>query len=323
MVGLFVIVACPKGWEWKMVEIAYRGEADKARMLALVRAFPAENIHVVDLPYRLCSWAFDSPANVALWEDERGELLAWAALQSPFWKLDYALHPAAPPAAHATVLAWANARAAQLLDTSSGRPSWFVAVMDGQTGRRRDLAVAGFTDQSGGEEPWSQVLFRRDGRLPVPPATPRPGFAVRPLRGAAEVAAYVTLHREVFGTPNMTEAWRRRTLDAPGHRPELDLVATNAAGELVGFVIGWWWDGPDGPVAQVEPFGVREDARRYGIAWALMFELLRRLGEAGAAEVRVMTDRYRDAAFAFYQACDFQIVGDVAIYRRDCASVDL
>lgn len=305
-----------------MVETAYRGGADKARMLALVRAFPAENIHVVDLPYRLCSWAFDSPANVALWEDSRGELLAWALLQPPFWSLDYALHPHAPPAAHATVLAWANARAAQLLDTPSGRPSWFVAVMDGQTGRRRDLAAAGFADQSGGDEPWSQVLFRRDGRLPVPQTTPRPGFAIRPLAGKAEVAAYVTLHREVFGTPNMTEAWRQRTLAAPGHRPEFDLVATNSAGELVGFAIGWWWDGPEGPVAQVEPFGVRADARRYGIAWALMFELLRRLSAAGAVEVRVMTDNYRDAAYAFYQACDFQITGNVVMYRRDITVTD-
>ena len=300
-----------------MIETPYRGEADRARMLALVRAQPVENIHVVDQPYRLCSWAFDSPANVALWEDERGGLLAWAVLQSPFWSLDYALHSAAPPTAHATVLAWADARAGQLVNTPFGREAWFAAALDWQAERRRELTGAGFVAQDGGEEAWTQVLFRRDGGLPVPPATPRPGFAVRPLRGAAEVAAYVALHREVFGTSNMTEAWRQRTLDAPGHRPEFDLVATNAAGELVGFAIGWWWDGPDGPVAQVEPFGVRADARRYGVAWALMFELLRRLGAAGAAEVRVMTDNYRDAAYAFYQACDFQIVGNVIMYRRD------
>lgn len=306
-----------------MIETAYRGEADKARMLALVRAHPVESIHVVDLPYRLCSWAFDNPANVALWEDEQGAVLAWATLQTPFWSLDYALHPDAPPDAHAAVLAWAAGRAGHLSDTPFGRESWFVAALDGQAERRRDLTAAGFAAQDSGDEPWSQVLLRRDGRLPVPPATPRPGFTIRPLGGQAEVPAYVALHRDVFGTPNMTEAWRRRTLDAPGYRPEFDLVATNAAGELVGFTIGWWWEGPGGPVAQVEPFGVRADARRYGIAWALMFELLRRLGAAGAAEVRVMTDNYRDAAYAFYQACDFQIVGNVIMYRRDTLVANL
>ena len=82
--------------ERQVIETQYCGEADRARMLSLVQAHPAENIHVIDLPYRLCSWALDSPANVALWESEQGELLAWAVLQSPFWSLDYALHPAAP-----------------------------------------------------------------------------------------------------------------------------------------------------------------------------------------------------------------------------------
>lgn len=285
-------------------------------MLALAQLCPTENVHVVDLPYRLSSWAFDSADNVALWE-EGDTLLGWGAVQSPFWALDYALHPAAPPGLHEAILAWGEARARHLLATPDGRPSWFVSVFERQAERRRALAAAGFADQSAAEEPWSKVLFRRDGQEPSPHVALRPGFALRPLAGADEVPAYVALHRAVFGTENMTEAWRWATLDAPGHRPEFDLVATGPSGDLVGFAIGWWWDGPGGPVAQVEPFGVRADARRYGVAWALMFELLRRMADAGAAEVRVETDRQRDAAFAFYQACGFQIVENVLVYRRD------
>ncbi len=303
----------------------YANPEDRERMLALARLCPAENVHVVDLPYRFSSWAFDSAENVALWEDG-DTLLGWAVVQSPFWYLDYALHPDAPAGLHESVLAWGDARARQLLATPDGRPSWFVSVFERQAERRRALEAAGFADQGAAEdeEPWSKVLFRRDGQEPVPRATPRPGFAIRPLAGAAEVSAYVALHRQVFGTENMTEAWRRATLDAPGHRPEFDLVATGPGGDLVGFAIGWWWDGPSGRVAQVEPFGVRADARRYGVAWALMFELLRRLAEAGADEVRVETDRQRDAAFAFYQACGFQIIEDVRVYRRDMdVAVDL
>ena len=48
-------------------------------MAALAQAFPAENLHVVDLPYRLSSWALDDPDNVGLWLNEHGELRAWAA----------------------------------------------------------------------------------------------------------------------------------------------------------------------------------------------------------------------------------------------------
>lgn len=297
-----------------------RDEADRARMLDMARLCPTENVHVIDLPYRFSSGALDSAENVALWE-EGDTLLGWAVLQSPFWTLDYALHPDAPAGLHAEILAWANGRAGQLRDSPGGRPSWFVPVLERQAEQRRVLMAAGYSDQSAAEEPWSKVLFRRDGQEPVPRVAMRPGFAVRPLAGVGEVAAYVTLHRAVFGTANMTEAWRLATLSAPGHRPEFDLLATNPAGEPVGFAVAWWWDGPGGAVAQVEPFGVRADARPYGVAWALMFELLRRLAEVGATEVRVETDRQRDAAFAFYSACGFQIVENVLVYRRDTANL--
>ena len=84
-------------------------------MLALARL--ADGVHAADMAYRLSSWAFDCPDAVALWDDG-GELLAWAALQAPFWALDYALHPAAPPELLATVLDWADGQAARhsLLD---------------------------------------------------------------------------------------------------------------------------------------------------------------------------------------------------------------
>ena len=86
----------------------YHNPEDRERMLALARLCPAENVHVVDLPYRLSSWAFDSADNVSLWE-EGDTLLGWGVVQSPFWALDYALHPDAPPGLHEAVLDWGKA----------------------------------------------------------------------------------------------------------------------------------------------------------------------------------------------------------------------
>lgn len=286
-------------------------------MLAL--ATQGNGIHAVDMPYRLSSWALDCPEAIQLWEDG-GELLAWAALQTPFWALDYALHPAAPPDTLPAIFAWAGEQARRLLPTPYGRPAWFVAVPESHAAERAALETAGFADQSAAPEPWSQVLFRRDGAEAGPQVKLRPGFAIRSLRGAAEVPAYVALHREVFGTENMTEGWRERTLRISAYRPEFDLVATDAEGKLAAFCIGWWSEHPDGRrLAQVEPFGVRADARRFGLAWALMFTALRRFREAGATEVRVMTDSYRDAAYAFYQGCGFEIAERVLMYRKDYA----
>ena len=296
---------------------AYRGHDDRARMLALATLAAGETVHVVDLPYRLASWAFDCPETTALWERD-GELLAWAALQAPFWTLDYALHPAAPADTLAALLAWADGAAARLRATPYGRPVWFAGVPEGQGERRRVFAAAGYSDQSGGDEPWSQVIMRRAGEEPPPAVALRPGFAIRPLRGAAEVLAYVALHRAVFGTENMTADWRAATLRAPGYRPEFDLVATDPDGELAAFVIGWQHTTAGGRlIGMVEPFGVREDARRYGLAWALMFELLRRFDATGAAEVRVMTDNYRDTAFAFYGGCGFQVIDRVLMLGKE------
>jgi len=115
----------------------------------------------------------------------------------------------------------------------------------------------------------------------------------------------------------MTADWRAATLRAPGYRPEFDLVATDPDGELAAFVIGWQHTTAGGRlIGMVEPFGVREDARRYGLAWALMFELLRRFDAAGVAEVRVMTDNYRDTAFAFYSGCGFQVIDRVLMLGK-------
>ena len=53
----------------RVIQRLYGGDADKTEMVALARAFPAEHTHVIDLPYRLSSWAFDFPENVGLWVD--------------------------------------------------------------------------------------------------------------------------------------------------------------------------------------------------------------------------------------------------------------
>ncbi len=291
------------------------GAPDRARMLALARLCPAENVHTIDLPYRLASWALDSPDNVALWTDGDGRLLAWAVLQTPFWNLDVCLHPDAPADAYATALAWAGTRAGQLPE-GLRRPAWFVPVLARQTARQRALEAAGWADQAEGadDEPWSQVIYRREGQEPALRVALRPGFAIRPLADD-EVPAYVALHRAVFESENMTEGWRAATLAAPGRRPAFDLAATDPSGNLAAFAVGWWGEVDGRAVAQIEPFGVRADARRYGLAWALMFELLGRFRQAGAAEVLVLTDRYRDAANAFYQGCGFVPAEDVRIYR--------
>lgn len=305
-----------------MLLTSFDDAADRGQMAALVQAHPAGHTHVVDLPYRLCSWAFDNPGNVALWRDKGGRLLAWAVLQPPFWTIDYGLHPNAPPDAFATLLEWAAEQAKALLDTPFGRPAWFVAIPEGQGDRRRALEAAGFIAQDTVDEPWSQVTLALDARVSMPPCPVKPGFHLRPLQGEAETPAYAALHRAVFGTANMTDDWRREVIRTPGYRPELDLVIEDPSGEPAAFCIGWLAGlagNGNRPIlaGQIEPFGVREDARRYGLAWSLMAEVVSRLRGLGAETVYVQTDNNRDRAYAFYRAAGFRMVESITLFRKD------
>ncbi len=69
----------------------YAGEADKGKMVELARETLAVNVHVIDLPYRLSSWALDEADNIGLWSDENNHLVAWSAMQTPFWTVEYVI----------------------------------------------------------------------------------------------------------------------------------------------------------------------------------------------------------------------------------------
>jgi mycothiol synthase len=295
---------------------AFSGEADIQAMTALAHAFSTDNLRVVDLPYRFSSWALDYPQNIGLWVNAEGQLLAWAVMQTPFWTIDYAYHPDAETDLHRPLLAWADRRARQVLDTPSGRPCWFVMVFASQAERIRDLEAAGFASQASvGQGSWAKVLMRRSAETPIADCTLPAGFSVRPLAGEGEVEAYVELHRAVFESRNMTVEWRARTLRRPEYIPDLDLVAVAPDGRLVAFCVCWL--NRNGEEGQVEPLGVHQDFRRLGLGWAILSEGLRRLHLYGAGRVYVETDHYRDAAFELYESTGFRVMKDVLVYRRD------
>src|SRR5689334_15184986 len=52
---------CLKEVPMSLVQRAFQGAVDWSAMLAVVQAQPSDHLHLIDLPYRLCSWAFDDP----------------------------------------------------------------------------------------------------------------------------------------------------------------------------------------------------------------------------------------------------------------------
>ena len=302
----------------KLVRRAYTGEADLRAMAALVHLAPADNLHVADLPWRFSSWALDYPDNVGLWVNADGQLLAWAVLQTPWWAVDYALHPDAGQDLHRQLLAWADDRARQTLGTPSGQPAWFVNVFAGQSDRIRDLEQAGFASQANiGEDSWSKVLMRRPAQTPLPDYTLPSGVTIRPLAGESEVSAYVGLQRTVFESENVTVGWRSRTLRMPQYIADLDLVAVAPDGDLVAFCVCWLDQAADPVSGQVEPLGVHPDWRRSGLGRAILSEGLRRLRSHGARQIYVETDNYRGAALELYESAGFRVIEDVLVYGKN------
>ena len=300
----------------------FGGNTDLASMAELVRKFPAENLHVVDLAYRFSSWSFAYPENISLWTDESGKILAWAVLQVPFWTIDYAYHPEFRDPLHLHILKWADEQARKIVDTPSGHPAWYVSVPTMQTVRIYDLEQTGFESQENvGENSWSQVLMEHS--LEIPAQAPLPeGFQIRPLDGKGEVEAYVDLHRSVFESKNMTVQWRNRTLERPEYIPELDLVAVGPNGQLAAFCVCWLATDGKGEVSgQIEPLGVDEDFRKSGLGRAILLDGLRRLRAKGAKRIYVQTESHRNAAFRLYESAGFRVIQNILMYRKDYGTV--
>jgi len=273
---------------------SFRRDEDIRSMVELAAAAGDTALHVADLPYRLCSWALDEPENVGVWEDSERRIVGWAVVQFPFWTIG---------------------RAEELLGTSAERPCWFVLTFSEQTDRRKALEAAGFICQADvGEDSWSQVLLSRDDALA--PAFPVvDGFTIRRLAGPEEVGAYVEAHRAAFDSTNMTVDWRARTLTAPHHLSETDLVAVTDDGRVAGFCIGWLHEGTR--TGRIEPLGVLPEFHRHGLGAALLAECLTRLADCGATRLVVATDSYRDPARALYEGAGFVPTRPILVYRRD------
>lgn len=277
-------------WEWQ-------SGGDLERMLALVRAFPHHQRHVIDLPYRLCSPSLDRPENVRHWLDAGGSLLAWAAWQQPFITLDYALHPQASAGLEEEIVLW-GIRRFEALARERGRVlDYVIDAREDDLPRRALLERHGFRPSAH----WRQHHLRRALREPVPPAPLPAGFALRPLAGVSEVAAAVALHRAAFESENMTEVWRLRIVRSPHYSPNLDVVATAPNGRLAAFCLCWLDRTDAGRIAgQVEPLGVHPAFKGLGLGRAVLLEGLRRMREAGAAEAHIEVDSVNAAARRLY-----------------------
>lgn len=167
----------------------------------------------------------------------------------------------------------------------------------------------------------SSLLFARslEGELPQPVLPP--GFSIRPLGGADELAAYVALHQAAFGTDNMTVEYRQSIMSAPGYLPELDLVAAAPDGTLAAFCMCQIFE-DDAPRAGgtkegwTDPMGTHPAYRRLGLARALMLTGLRLLRGRGIDTALLGTSSTNAAMRRVAEEAGFHVASNTLWYCR-------
>ncbi len=283
--------------------------ADLTQIAAFFAAHPQGFANRVDLPYRLASWSLEDPANVRLWESD-GELQAVAMLQLPWFTLDYTTVPGADHLLP-EILAWATERMTAIARERNDELPLVVYLTPERAAHLPLVEAHGFQHDAD----WDIVHLERPLDEPIAPVPLPDGFAVRPMNG--QVEAYVDLHQTAFGSKNMRESWRARTLTMSAYRPELDVFIVDPTGRPVAFCIGWL----QGDEGQVEPLGVHPDFQRLGLGRAVLLDMLRRFQTHGATRASIHSYKQNDPALALYQRPDngdFRPQYDVTAYVRNC-----
>jgi mycothiol synthase len=308
------------------------GEADLEPIAALINACDAvdrmdDATTVISLQMELCGPDFDPARDLRLWEEPDGRLVGYGHLWLPPGgeRIDGFLRFAVRPDRRGDgledeIIAWAAARVRAAARERGGAPQLRARARADQADlidllERHGLAVA---------RAFHTLERRFDEPLPAPdlPA----GFAVRPMNGASEAAAWAALYNESFVDhdnfhPKTTETVLHYLAD-PFYRPDLSLVAVAPDGALAGFCWGEIFPDENEVSGRNEGWvgvlGTRRGYRRLGLGRALLLEVLRRLRAAGVDAARLSVDADSPTgATRLYAAVGFRTVYTRLTYAKD------
>jgi mycothiol synthase len=175
--------------------------------------------------------------------------------------------------------------------------------------RRELLSRLGFVEY----RRWDDIE-ERDLAAPIPAPRPPAGFSIRPaaLSDAAQLAA---AHSDAFDDPWTAEQYRDEVMHKPGYDPARELVAVGPDGQIAAFTIIWIDE--LNRVGLFEPVGTRREARRLGLARALMCHALGAMRRLGMETALVGHDTSNQAATGLYRSLGFTPRYETLGYRRE------
>lgn len=221
------------------------------------------------------------------------------------------------------LLAWATQRARQqLLGLDADLPRYLRA--DGyefQTDRDELIRGAGFAPVR-----WFEELLRPLSDLPEVPAVPGVRLADWPAEQADDdvLAVRDASFADHWGsTPVSPQAWQHHVRGF-GARPDLSLVARDAAGRIVGFCLNHRYEEDDELLGRrdgwISALGVLRGHRGRGIASALIAASLARFAGAGLTHAMISVDGDSPTgAGRLYRSLGFQRQQATVVYQIEVA----
>jgi len=268
-------------------------------------------IHVGDLDwwrfYLLRRYRWEEIA--FLWETGAGSVVGWSLFSPGYGAFDLFVVPTerGSPRSDA-MLAWTIERAAAQARAQSQETIATMWVFDDDRVWRQQLERCGFA-----RDPDYALRYLVHSLDAMPPSRLPGGVRVRHVTGD-DIESRAAAHRAAFGSQHMTTAAYRAFIQAPGYRPELDIIASTPDGSVAAFGMAWLDDA--NRVGEFEPVGTHPDWRGRGLGRAVLAEGLRRLGARGVRSAIVYVEADNEPAMRLYASVGFRQVNMVRSYTR-------
>ena len=301
----------------------YRGASDISSVLALRRLCTTpENVtdypSLTDLHEMLDPLRSEQHVHIRLWEDEAGQIVAYAHVLFPYCNLYFLIDPTY----------WQTSIKDEIVVYASQAIHHFnqehreTRTLDASC-RDTDEQTLQFLLNSGFKRQFVKTpILVRSLLEPFPTPQLPSGFRLRYIIGEHEVELCVELHRAAFGTQNMTIESRLSLMRKPDYDPEGDLVIEAPDGTMVAYVMCAIH--PEENVQSgrkrgyADPIGVRPGFQRRGLGTAMLLAGLRYLKERGAEEASFMTSSENTAMLRLGASVSFWQLYSRIWFAKSC-----
>jgi ribosomal protein S18 acetylase RimI-like enzyme len=254
--------------------------------------------------------------SASLWENSAGQAVAFAIMHLPYCNLYFFILPEIQDQElEAAIVHWGLERARAFGCEQGNQAALDTACRDTDGARLAMLARNGFIEQE------NQTLhMERSLREALPEIQMPEGFSLRHVAEAHEAEEYVALHREAFGTQNMTVEHRLSIMHSPDYRPELDLLAVAPDGTFAAFcfcTINAEANAQCGRKAgEVGTMGTRPQFRRRGLGSAMALAGMRRLQGLGMEVAWLTTGSWNVNAQRVFESLGFRTTYSIRWFSK-------